>query len=50
MGARVIAPEAAEIVLEHWLKSEFEGGWSAPKIDKMKAVDARHRGEPAASR
>src|SRR5687767_921212 len=29
MGARVIAPEAAELVLEHWLRSEFEGGRSA---------------------
>jgi ribose 5-phosphate isomerase B len=28
-GARVIAPEAAEMVLEHWLASEFEGGRSA---------------------
>jgi ribose 5-phosphate isomerase B len=43
MGARVIAPEAAEVVLEHWLASEFEGGRSTPKVDKMKAVDARYR-------
>lgn len=50
MGARVIAPEAAELVLQHWLNSEFEGGRSAPKVDKMKAVDARHRGERAAVR
>jgi ribose 5-phosphate isomerase B len=44
MGARVIAPEAAEKVLEHWLASEFEGGRSTPKVDKMKEVDARYRG------
>lgn len=44
MGARVIAPEAAEKVLEHWLNSEFEGGRSAPKVEKMKAVDERYRG------
>jgi ribose 5-phosphate isomerase B len=50
MGARVIAPEAAELVLEHWLRSEFEGGRSVPKVEKMKTVDARHRGERAASR
>ena len=43
MGARVIAPEAAEMVLEHWLASEFEGGRSAPKVDKMNQVDARYR-------
>ncbi len=44
MGARVIAPEAAELVLAHWLASEFEGGRSTPKVEKMKAVDERHRG------
>jgi ribose 5-phosphate isomerase B len=43
MGARVIAPEAAEMVLAHWLASEFEGGRSAPKVDKMNQVDARYR-------
>jgi ribose 5-phosphate isomerase B len=44
MGARVIAPQLAEKVLDHWLQSEFEGGGSAPKVAKMKAVDERHRG------
>jgi ribose 5-phosphate isomerase B len=43
MGARVIAPEAAEKVLDHWLASEFEGGRSTVKVDKMKQVDARYR-------
>jgi ribose 5-phosphate isomerase B len=46
MGARVIAPQAAEVVLEHWLASEFEGGRSAPKVEKMKAVDTRYRVAP----
>ena len=43
MGSRVIAPEAAELVLAHWLASEFEGGRSTPKVDKMNQVDARYR-------
>jgi ribose 5-phosphate isomerase B len=43
MGARVIAPQAAETVLEHWLASEFEGGGSAPKVERMKAIDAQFR-------
>jgi ribose 5-phosphate isomerase B len=34
MGARVIAPEAAEKVLEHWLASEFEGGRSTPNVER----------------
>ncbi len=46
MGARVIAPETAELVLEHWLNAEFQGGGSGPKVEKMKAVDQRHRGTP----
>ena len=49
MGARVIAPEAAEMVLEHWLASEFEGGRSAPKVDKMNQVDARYRTQRTAT-
>ncbi len=44
MGARVIAPQAAEKVLDHWLQSEFEGGGSASKVEKMREVDERFRG------
>lgn len=45
MGGRVIAPQAAEKVLDHWLASDFEGGRSQLKVEKMKAIDQRHRGE-----
>jgi ribose 5-phosphate isomerase B len=48
MGARVIAPQAAEKVLDHWLASEFEGGGSTIKVEKMKQVDERHRGARSA--
>jgi ribose 5-phosphate isomerase B len=47
MGQRVIAPQTAEKVLDHWLDSEFEGGNSQPKVDKMKEIDERYRGERA---
>jgi ribose 5-phosphate isomerase B len=43
MGARVIAPEAAEKVLEHWLSAEFEPGPSSPKVAKLQALDDRYR-------
>ena len=46
MGARVIAPQTAEKVLDHWLASEFEGGRSAPKVDKVNAIDNRYRAAP----
>jgi len=45
MGSRVIAPQAAEKVLDHWLESEFQGGGSAPKVEKMVDIDERFRGE-----
>ena len=43
MGARVIAPEAAEKVLDHWLTAEFEEGRSTAKVAKLEALDARYR-------
>ncbi|MGH2815569.1 MAG: RpiB/LacA/LacB family sugar-phosphate isomerase [Actinomycetota bacterium] len=43
MGARVIAPEAAEKVLDHWLEAEFEPGPSSPKVAKLEALDDRYR-------
>jgi len=43
MGARVIAPEAAEKVLDHWLAAEFEGGRSTTKVAKLDALDTRYR-------
>ncbi len=49
MGARVIAPQAAEKVLDHWLDSEFEGGGSAAKVEKMKQIDERFRGARSAA-
>jgi len=45
MGARVIAPQAAEKVLDHWLASEFQGGDSEEKVEKMNEVDEHFRGE-----
>jgi ribose 5-phosphate isomerase B len=43
MGARVIAPEAAEKVLDHWLAAEFQAGPSSPKVAKLEALDSRYR-------
>jgi ribose 5-phosphate isomerase B len=35
MGARIIAPEYAEYLLELWLGCEFVGGGSAPKVERI---------------
>lgn len=45
MGQRVIGPEAAKVVLDAWLESEFAGGSSAPKVEKMEAVDRKYHPE-----
>jgi ribose 5-phosphate isomerase B len=42
MGQRVIGPEAAKTVLDAWLESEFAGGASAAKVEKMEEVDRRY--------
>ncbi|KHN52304.1 RpiB/LacA/LacB family sugar-phosphate isomerase [Pectobacterium fontis] len=35
LGARVIGPELAKEIVSAWLDAEFEGGSSAPKIEKI---------------
>jgi ribose 5-phosphate isomerase B len=40
LGARVVAPEVASILVDHWLAAEFQGGDSARKVSKIDALDA----------
>ncbi len=47
MGGRVIGSEAAKTVLNAFLESEFGGGSSGPKVEKMNEVDRRYHGTPA---
>jgi ribose 5-phosphate isomerase B len=43
MGARVIGPELAKTIVDAWLKSEFEGGGSTPKVERMVEIDEKFR-------
>jgi ribose 5-phosphate isomerase B len=39
MGARVIGPELAKAVVSAWIKSDFEGGRSLPKVERMRELE-----------
>lgn len=40
LGGRVLSPEVATLLIDHWLASEFSGGESARKVAKIEALDA----------
>ncbi len=39
MGARVIGPELAKMIVDAWLNSEFAGGGSTAKVDQLKTLE-----------
>lgn len=39
LGARTVGPELARSIVDAWLGSEYEGGRSAPKVAKLRALD-----------
>lgn len=39
MGARVIGPELAKQIIDAWMASEFAGGGSARKVEKIKQIE-----------
>ena len=41
MGARVVGAELAKSILAAWLASEYEGGRSAPKVDRIVEYERR---------
>jgi ribose 5-phosphate isomerase B len=43
MGSQVVGPELARLLVDAWLRSEFAGGRSAPKVAKIEAIDERFR-------
>jgi ribose 5-phosphate isomerase B len=45
LGALVTGPALATKLIETWLVSDFQGGRSAPKVDKIMAIEDRYRNE-----
>ena len=45
LGALVTGPSLATKLVEVWLNSEFQGGGSASKVDKIMAIENRYRNE-----
>ena len=43
LGARVVGTELAKSVVDAFLASEFEGGHSSAKVDRINAYDEQHR-------
>jgi len=42
LGARMIAPETAREILAVWLETPFAGGRHQKRVDKIRAIEARH--------
>jgi ribose 5-phosphate isomerase B len=46
LGAQVIGAELAKELVSIWLRSEFAGGRSTPKVEKIVAIDEKYRSKP----
>ncbi len=42
MGAQIVAPALARVLVDHWLASEFQAGRSTRKVRKIEAMDSRY--------
>lgn len=43
MGARVIGPELAKNLVDIWLASDFSGGSSQPKVQRISYYESKYR-------
>jgi len=42
IGARVVGPELAKAIVDAWLRSDFDGGRSQPKVDLIHDYETGH--------
>ena len=45
-GAQIVGAMLVRVLLDHWLNSEFEGGRSTKKLEKIKIIDEQYRRVP----
>jgi len=43
LGSQITGVEVAKKLIDIWLAAEFVGGRSAPKVEKMEAIDQKYR-------
>ncbi|MCF6096473.1 ribose 5-phosphate isomerase B [Thermovorax subterraneus] len=43
MGAQIVGSELAKKLVDIWLESEFQGGRSLPKVEKINKIDEKYR-------
>lgn len=39
LGARVVGPELAKAIVTAWVRADFAGGGSAPKVERMRELE-----------
>jgi ribose 5-phosphate isomerase B len=44
LGARVVGEEYAKLLVDSWLESDFEGGKSSAKVERIKAIENEFAG------
>ncbi len=42
-GAQIVGATLVQVLLDHWLASEFGGGRSVPKVNRIKEIDDQYR-------
>lgn len=43
MGARIIAPQSAQLLIDRWLEIDFVDGPSTPKVERIMEIEAQYK-------
>lgn len=42
LGRHIVGPELAKMLVDAWLRSSFQGGRSAPKVEKIRQIEKNY--------